>query len=381
MALKTGMWRRAWLNTHLWIGAGLLIVLAPLGLSGSALVWDVQLDRLLNPNHYVVPGDAPRLPASAYLAAGQAAFGDRAQANQVRYPFGPGDPVVVNGREPRPVQPGRPPKTLNAWLDPANGAVLDMGDPRASAVGNLHRLHGNLLLPVNGHLVVGWLGLAMTVSCLTGLWLWWPKGPFLKGLMAGVRWRRGPNIFSNLHHLGGFWISIPLFVLSTTGAYIAFPKITHAMVGLPPPVAPQGGAGQGGGSGSAALPRLTLDEAVAAVLRARPGARLVTISTPTGSGSHSIWRVQIAGAGTNPVALMVDDASATVREGHAPAASPQVADPLSRQIRQIHTGDDTPLAWKTVITLVGVAPTLLGVTGVVIWLRRPRAPKLTRRIA
>ncbi|HEX7758429.1 MAG TPA: PepSY-associated TM helix domain-containing protein, partial [Caulobacteraceae bacterium] len=240
-AVKAGSWRRLWLDVHLWIGAGLLIVLAPLGLSGSALVWDVQLDRLLNAGHYVARNDAARLGASAYLASGQAAFGDRATANQVRYPHSPGDPVVVNGRVAAGAS-GRPPRSLTAWLDPATGKLLDVGDPRASAVGAVHRLHGNLLLPVNGRPVVGWLGLAMAASCLTGLWLWWPRGVFF----AGLGWRRGPNIFSNLHHMGGFWICVPLFALSVTGVYIAFPTIGHALAGSPsPPAASRGAAGQG----------------------------------------------------------------------------------------------------------------------------------------
>ncbi|HEX7758309.1 MAG TPA: hypothetical protein VF459_02320, partial [Caulobacteraceae bacterium] len=121
---------------------------------------------------------------------------------------------------------------------------------------------------------------------------------------------------------------------------------------------------------------LTADRAAAAVLRARPGARLVTVSSPVGVGQHPSWRVQVDGAGTNPATLMVDDASGAVREGleTARSAGPQVSDPLSRKIRQVHSGDDTPLAWKALITVAGLAPALLGATGVLVWLRRPRRP-------
>ena len=371
-AVKAGIWRRVWLNTHLWIGAGLLLALAPLGLSGAALVWDVQLDRMMSSSHYVAAGDSPRLAASVYLAQGQAAFGDHARANQVRYPYNPGDPVVVSGRLSGTSPPGGPRRSLNAWLDPASGKVLDVGDPRATPIGTIHHLHGNLLLAANGRPLVGWLGVAMTVSSLTGLWLWWPRGAFA----AGFGWRPGPHVFSNLHHLGGFWICAPLFVLSVSGVYIAFPKASHALVGAPPPAARPGGGAIRDTAGPTAPARMTADQAATAVLQARPGASLVTLQTPEG-GRHPVWRVQVAGAGTNPIGLSVDDATGAVRE-ERPGPVQNPADPLSRQIREIHTGDETPLAWKVVITAAGVAPTLLGATGLVIWLRRPRRPRLPK---
>ena len=77
--------------------------------------------------------------------------------------------------------------------------------------------------------MVGWLGWAMFVSSATGLWLWWPRnGAILKAL----RWRRGPSALFNLHHLIGFWICLPLAVLSLTGIYISFPQTSRAIFGV-----------------------------------------------------------------------------------------------------------------------------------------------------
>src|SRR3546814_1357715 len=82
-------------------------------------------------------------------------------------------------------------------------------------------LHGHLMIPGVGRQVVGWLGVAMLISCVSGIWLWWPTvGSWLRGL----RWRRHRNFDTNLHHLFGFWIAVPLFILSLTGAWISFPK-------------------------------------------------------------------------------------------------------------------------------------------------------------
>src|SRR3546814_6548818 len=66
------------------------------------------------------------------------------------------------------------------------------------------------MVPGVGRKIVGWLGVAMMISAFTGIWLWWPMvGRWSKGL----RWRRHANLDTNLHHMAGFWISLPLFVL------------------------------------------------------------------------------------------------------------------------------------------------------------------------
>jgi uncharacterized iron-regulated membrane protein len=57
------------------------------------------------------------------------------------------------------------------------------------------------------------------------------------------------------------------------------------------------------------------------------------------------------------------------RERAAPEGGP---DPLSRWMRKIHDGADTGPVWQTVIFLGGIAPPVLGITGVVMWLRRRR---------
>jgi hypothetical protein len=81
--------------------------------------------------------------------------------------------------------------------------------------------------------------------------------------------------------------------------------------------------------------------------------------------------VQIQAHGAPPQAISVDDATGAVR---APRDAPP-ADPISAMVRKVHAGDDMPEIWRWIITVVGVAPTLLGVTGIVLWLRRPRAAR------
>ncbi|MDR3511592.1 MAG: PepSY-associated TM helix domain-containing protein [Caulobacteraceae bacterium] len=354
-------------DIHLWIGLCLFLVLAPLGLSGSLLVWDEPLDRAIHPERYRVTAGA--LAPSAYVVSAQRAFNGRAIPAQVRMPAGPGEPVIVTGFVPGRARPGERPPSLTAWIDPGAARTLDVGDPRGELRGVVHRLHGALLAPQYGRTIVGWLGVAMLVSCVSGLVVWWPRN---NAFVRALAWRRSPSTLSNLHHAAGFWICVPLAVLSLTGAWIAFPEATRALTSAfqnrpagPPddrrrevqaPAAPLGD------------PRLSVDQAVAAAVQASGGgARLVSVTLPT-RGGRPAWRVQLRPAAGPAATVRVDDAT-----GQARLQPQDGGDPVARFMRRLHEGSDFGPVWRVIVTLAGVAPTVLGVSGVLLWLDRRRA--------
>jgi len=362
--------RRLWLDVHLWIGAGLLVALVPLSLSGAILVWHDPLDRALHPARFAVSGPQADRPLSAYAHAADAAFAGRAALTQIRLPQDPGDPVVATGRLQGPPGPGGRPRSLTVWIDPPTARVLDAADTSQSFIQVMHRLHGSLLIPQVGRKVVGWLGWAMFVSCATGLWLWWPRNG---AVLRALRWRRGPSKLFNLHHMVGFWICLPLAVLSLTGVYISFPQTARALFGVAEPQRPgsPGGAGPGGGPSRFAppipKPALSIDEAAAAALAADPGGRIASVSTPT-RGKAPAWRVQLARPGAEaPATVQVADATAEAKPARRGEGGP---DPLSRWMRRVHDGDHMGLLWQAIIFLGGIAPAVLGVSGLVMWLRR-----------
>ncbi|MBI1198786.1 MAG: PepSY domain-containing protein [Phenylobacterium sp.] len=358
--------RSLWLDVHLWIGAGLLIVLAPLGVTGSVLVWHDPIDRALHAQRYATSGPTASRPLDDYVRAAQAAFAGRAQLTQIRMPQEPGDPVVAVGRMAGSGGGGRP-QTINAWIDPPTARVLDTAETAKGFMMIMHRVHGTLMIPEVGRKVVGWLGWAMFVSCATGLWLWWPRrGGFVKGL----RWTRGDTTMFNLHHMVGFWICIPLAVLSLTGVYISFPQTSRALFGIPSPPPRAGGPG-GRFAPPLAQPRMSFGDAAAAALAAAPG-ELAEINAPT-RGRDPSWRVGLRTPGAErPATIQVADATGDVRLPR-PGAEPRREggpDPVSRLMRQVHDGGGLGIVWQTVIFVAGLAPALLGITGVVMWLRR-----------
>lgn len=382
-----GRLRRFWMDVHLWIGVGLFVLLVPLGISGSYLVWHDGFDKLTHPARYAVSQSAEVAPAGTLLDAARTAFGQRATPTQLRMPEDEGAPVTVVGRVPGPVAPGARPRTLTAFLDPATGKVLDVADTNASFSGTMHRLHGNLLVttPGLGRKIVGWLGWAMSISCLTGLWLWWPRnGRVLKAL----RWRRSPSVFNNLHHMIGFWIMVPLLILSLTGVYISFPQTARALFGNAPAGAPRGAPpARRVQPPPLADTSLSIDQAIQTAQEAHPGL-LAQVTLPTQSRSPT-WQVALKMEGSTEgrggqMTVRVDDHTGEIKQGREGGqmggmpGGPQ-ADPLSRLMRQIHDGHDTGPVWQLLIVLAGLAPTILGISGTIMWLQRRKLRKMIRQ--
>ena len=337
--------RRIWFQVHKWIGLILAVLIIPLSLSGALLVWDRPVDRLLNPARYAVSGGA-LLPPHAYVDAARAVLQPGQSIVSLAYPEG-GGPILLQASVPGAPHRAGPPSRISIWLDPPTARVLDVADSGTGVLRVMHRLHGSLMVPGVGRKIVGWIGVAMMLSCFTGLWLWWPTvGSWLKGL----RWRRHRNLDTNLHHLMGFWIALPLFVLSLTGAWISFP-------GLFGGGRPAGPPGRGGGQ-PIATPAQSPDAIAAAAARA--GGTVRTITWPT-AGADPSWRVMLADR-----TLTIGD-----RDGAITAAPnrPHGGPGLAGIMRRIHDGEGMGPVWQAIIFIGGILPAALAVTGVIMWWR------------
>jgi uncharacterized iron-regulated membrane protein len=334
VARTTNMRLRAlWLQIHKWIGLILAILIIPLSLSGSALVWHDALDETINPQRYQAEGAATLAP-SAYAAAARTALGQGERIATIRYPEHGAGPLVVSATRP---SAGRPQRS-SVWLDPGSGRVLDRASADAGLVRIVHNLHGSLLVPGWGRTIVGWIGVAMFGSCLTGIWLWWPIGG---GLRRGFRWKRQNSTNANLHHQLGIWILLPLAMLSFTGAWIVFAPSGPR----PQPAQPL------------AETRLTPDAALAAAQPLARGARLTAITWPTDRSAD--WKLGFERVGE----IGVNDASG------AASAAPRAGGPQRSLMRRWHDGTGMGPVWQAIIFIGGIIPALLAVTGIVMWLR------------
>ncbi len=361
--------RRLWLNIHLVIGLSVGLLSALIGASGAVLVWRDQIDGLLHPARYAVTAGPSALAPSAYVASARLALGSGFQEVAVRYPANDSAPVTVTMRDGARGSAG--PQLMTAYIDPPTGRVLDTADARASFLGILHRFHENLTIPeYNGRAIVGWIGVAMLISALTGLWVWWPRHG---GLARGFRWRRGPGPSSNLHHRIGIFVALPLVAVSLTGIYIAFPQQSREFLSAIVPMSAQGQRPRGDNA-PMQRSRLTIDAALDAALKVLPGASPLAINLPTRGAPE--WRIQLLPRdATEPMFVAVVDATGEVKQS---GSQPLTGDRIAQWIRWTHEGSHLSLVWKLAVFACGVSPPIFFVTGIMIWWRRRRlrvAPK------
>ena len=352
-------WRRTWFQVHKWIGLILAVLIIPISLSGSALVWHDALERMVEPQRFATSGDT-LLGPEIYVAAATTRLKPGERVAQLTMPEH-GGPVAIAAAPASagPPRGGPPPRTL-VFLDPPTAQVLDVATNSGGLVRFLHVLHGSLQIPGGwGRSIVGWIGVAMMLSAFTGLWLWWPT---VGKVRRALRWRRHPNTDTNIHQTFGFWIALPLFVLSLTGAWISFPRFFGPLVGQSPP--------QQRGPDRAALARArpveqTTLSLAAAVERARalaPG-QLRQVTWPTSLKAD--WSVQIRPAKGPPATVSVADDSGIAALAPRPAGQGGVA----RLMRRVHDGTDMGLLWQVIIFIGGIIPAILAVTGIIMWWR------------
>ncbi len=266
--------RRLWLNVHLWIGVGLAALLIPISISGALLVWHDEIDALINPHRYAVTGTQAALPPSVYLArAAEAVAKDPVESARHRGALsGAG---LAGARDDAHARPRNRRAAANRDGVPRSARprlCLDVMEFRSSFFGFLHVFHENLTIPeYSGRQIVGWAGVGMLIMSLTGLWLWWPRGG---KLLRALRWKRSTRFTFNLHHLLGFWISIPLAVVSLTGIYLSFPQTARDAMSSVATMNPQPPRG---GQTVAHPPSLTADRALEVALKAAPVRRPVRI--------------------------------------------------------------------------------------------------------
>ena len=359
--------RGLWLQVHKWIGLTLAVLIIPISLTGSALVWHDWLDETLNPGRYAVTSGEPALAPSAYAEAAGAVLAPDEHIVSIRYPEGEGPLLAAAARPPQPGE-ARPVRT-NVWLDPADGRVLDTARSDSGAVRVLHVLHGSLMVPGTGRQIVGWVGIAMCVSCLTGLWLWWPVSG---GMKRGFRWRRQNSANANLHHQMGFWILLPLAMLSFTGAWISFPQFFGRFDAVAQPS--RSGAPDRARAARARPLHQTRISEDSALSAARPHATgpLATITWPTDQSPE--WKVAFAREG-GPAEIEIADSTGAVSPPRPPRP-----ETTARTMRRWHDGTGMGPVWQVIIFIGGIVPAALAVTGIVMWLRsRGWRAKLKRK--
>ncbi|TIX51733.1 PepSY-associated TM helix domain-containing protein [Alteraurantiacibacter aquimixticola] len=362
--------RQLWLAVHRWLGIILLIPMAVLGVTGSAQVWPEETEALLNPQREVAATADPAAISEDHIAKAREALADygpivRIQMGEV------GEPIVAStgGYADPPFGIGAPGgMSRQAYVDPDSAEVIDNTDSSGGFMWYMHFIHGLFLIPGIGRQIVGIMGLFLTISAVTGIYVFWPG---MKRVWAALKWQKRDGKMLNIHRQSGFVLSIVLVVEAITGAWISFPGFFAMLVepGVEQPERPRRGGGPQGEVLEAE------DEAWMAALASASAAydgRPTAISAPT--VESAAWTVNLVGEGMEATASVpLNGGPVSVEESPAragPPPAPTRAIAVSTWMRQAHYATIGGIVWELLVFLSGIALTFLAISGIYVWGKR-----------
>jgi uncharacterized iron-regulated membrane protein len=215
--------RKAVFQIHLWTGivVGLYVVL--ISVSGSAIVYRLDLGRR----------DPRRIVVMAHSGSQRMSIEEVTRSARRVYPtyevLGVIEPGKPDQADAVILQRGT--KRVERLFDPYTGANL--GDPRSwlgSAFSWLTDLHDNLLSGLTGRTLNGVGAFLITLLSLTGTVIWWP----------GIKnWRRSLTINGrarfarlnwDLHSAVGFWCFLLVLIWGISGICLCFPGALDSLL-------------------------------------------------------------------------------------------------------------------------------------------------------
>ena len=353
--------RRLLFNLHLYAAliAGAFIVV--LGLTGSIMAFEPEIDHLLHWNLTYVKPQGRALSLGEIGAAIEKAF--------------PGEPIRGFGLSTTPnisyqVELGRG----VACVDPYTGSVLGVrqhSDFINETLSFVHQFHLRLAIRNRadpGKKIMSWAGLMMLFLLLSGVYLWWPYQ------RVTIQWNAwSMRTWLDIHNAVGIFSFVFLLVLATTGVVIGFEQQTtplfYKLTGSQPPDEPDVQILAAPG----AKP-LTPDQALAIARSVLPGAAPFEINVPQAKEPYYV-RLRFPEDRTpgGRSQVTVDPYTGKVLFAESSRTAP-----AGRRIvntnRAIHTGDIFGIPSKTILSLASLMAVMQLVSGLAMWWKR-RTPR------
>lgn len=209
---KAAFYRTIW-RWHFYAGLFVVPMVLILSLTGAAYLFKPQVERWEERAWQGLPTAGAVTPESQVRAALAALPG--AKFLSYRLPQKQGDAAMIHvGLSGG--QGGKDKAMRDVFVSP-QGQVVGVLDPEWRIMEIVHDIHGQLLLGKRGSWLVELAASWAIVMILTGLYLWWPRGRSV----AGVLWPRlsagSRTAWRDLHAVTGFWVSGLAMVLLLTG--------------------------------------------------------------------------------------------------------------------------------------------------------------------
>lgn len=190
---------------HFYAGLFCIPFVVWLACTGSIYLFRPQIEALIDRPYTRLAMNGPPASAAAQAKAAVDAV-PGSVLHRYQLPDRPDDAVqVIVGKGARETRVYVHPRTLT---------VLRQVDEDDRLMRVIFRLHGELLIGDKGSWLVELAASWAIVMILTGLFLWWPRGGGLGGVLYPRLRSGGQRFWRDLHGVTGFWVSFfALFLL------------------------------------------------------------------------------------------------------------------------------------------------------------------------
>ncbi|MCX7087002.1 MAG: PepSY domain-containing protein [Methylococcales bacterium] len=374
---KRRTWRRFWLNTHFYLGLsiGLIFVLA--GLTGSLLVFYVELDEIINPQLQIAAkqSEKPPQPYEVLFTAIQHQYPDRVNAWRFEIPRHTQAPVIA--RYYKPVETAHLHfAPLMVSINPYTAEISSSRFWGEFIMTWIYDLHYALLLDSTGKTIMGIIGGLLLIGLGSGLYLWWPTAKKWQAALTFKQAASKSRFIFDVHKLNGVYSFGILLVLILSGILLELPDFFNPGIErLSPLYQPELTTStlQLGKS------RIPLDQAIAIAQKKLPKATLRWIETP--SNQTGTYRIMLYQQGEPSkrfpkTTLWIDQYSGIILAFRNPVDH-HSGDIFLSWLHPLHSGEIAGISGRWLVFISGFIPFILYITGVIRWQQKRRAKQLT----
>jgi uncharacterized iron-regulated membrane protein len=364
--------RQFWLTIHAWLGLSLGLLWLVIGITGSLLVFYLEIDQWLNPQ-ISVDSTLEAQPHQAVFDTLYQSFPDRDGPWRVEQALEPERPLTARYYTPAETAHLQF-APLMVTLDPATLNITSERFWGEFVMTWLYNLHYALLLDKTGKILVGIFGLISLVSLMSGIYLWWPGWRRLKQRLS---WKNRHGLQRKIydwHVLAGSYGFIVLLLLSLTGAALALPDQTRDLLSHSSNLFTGPDRAQSPPHPDHQHP-VSADEAVKIAMQHFPEAELRWVESP--GLAYNSWRIILHQAGEPSrrfprTTVWVDTENAhliAVRDGLQETGG----DVVLNWLHPLHNGEVFGLTGRIIVFISGLIPLLLFMTGYLRWRHKRRA--------
>jgi len=350
-------------SLHRWIGLFAGLILAAVGLTGSLLVFEHELDNwnIQQRFGHIIPQEQ-KLSVGAIVNTVKATYADRPD-------WKVGQVQMISGREFYTVRLNRPDETQwEVFVNPYTGKIMGDRQRETALFSRILALHYQLMAGDIGLKLVGVSALLLCILSITGIVLWSGWRKFFLGFK--IKWNAHPKrVNYDVHKVAGIVTAVFLGAIAFTGFCWNFYEQSYPVIyaltltSKPPEVQ------------SIVMPgktALELDQIIQRSNSALPDAINTFVNLPTKpDGVFEIYKRLPQDSEDFNNYVKLDQYSGKVLQVKD-SRSVGLGDRVLNSFMPIHYGTFGGLPTRIFYVFVGLAPTILMLTGFVMWWYRKR---------